>query len=219
MAAKTTFCSVISAWACCSLPLLAQPLPPAPLPGEESADSRSKPAEVGRVENGASSTGAGLDAEVPPGALRDERLALLKKIYLAKARGCGIGGYMSAFTQLQNDAKGGESEESLRRRMGAISTALDEQIERSRTLKTQQLPPGHKGTSVSSGASGGNLPRGIDADLLKKYGDKLPADVNKDALMKRINEGGGGQNADDLIKKFSSDPRAREVLEKLKATH
>ena len=41
------------------------------------------------------------------------------------------------------------------------------------------------------------MPHGVDADLLKKYGDKLPADVNKEALMKRLNEGGGGQNADD----------------------
>ena len=49
---------------------------------------------------------------VPLGALHDERLALLKKIYLAKARGCGIGGYMSAFTELKR-WKGGESEEVL----------------------------------------------------------------------------------------------------------
>lgn len=206
------------------------PLPPAPI------DMSSGTATVAPAPNpapGASSPGtaaaitgvgtAGMP-EVVPGPFMAERAAVLVKIARAKQLNFGIGGYLMAFNMLQDSIKAGASEADVKKRLDSISSGIDDQLARSKVLKTQVLPhtggmPGGgaistAGAKPSGGAGGG----GVD-QLLQKYGNKLPADVDKDALLKRLGKEGvtpNNINPDDLMKKYANDPRAKDLLEKLK---
>ena len=54
-------------------------------------------------------------------------------------------------------------------------------------------------------------------DLIAKFGNKLPSDVDKGALMKRLGGANGSKmSPEDLAKQFRDDPRAAELLDKLK---
>jgi hypothetical protein len=73
---------------------------------------------------------------------------------------------------------------------------------------------GHGGMGPGGGGAGGG---GLDA-LMAKFGNKLPPDVNKGALLKRLQgaNGNGQASPEDLAKQFKDDPRAAEILNKLK---
>jgi hypothetical protein len=168
-------------------------------------------------------------SEVVSGMLLGERMQLLQKIMKAKQQGCGVTGYMSAFTEIQESCKSGQPEGPIRQRLQSLSKALDEQLERSKVLKTQRLPPG----SMNAGAAmpGASSPRGSGGmdQLMAKYGNKLPPDVNKQALLKRLGQGADGTgnlSADDVMKKFAESgkakdaldsPKVRDMLEKFKS--
>jgi len=160
-----------------------------------------------------------------PGALEHERGALLQKILRAKAQGCGVSSYMAEFSRIQDSVASGQPTASVQPRISSLSKALDEQLERSQTLKVQRIPP-PQSTSASMASPGGGpgMPMGggggsnLD-QLMKQYGNKIPKDFNKEALMKEIGNDSGNKNssASDLFNRFKDDPRAKDLLNKLKA--
>ena len=94
----------------------------------------------------------GADApELVPGILERERAAVLQKILKAQAQGCGITGYMNAFQSLQQSIGKGEAESVIRPRLETISRAVDDQLERSKVLKTQRpTVSAHQGSGSHS---------------------------------------------------------------------
>jgi hypothetical protein len=92
--------------------------------------------------------------EIVPGILERERAGVLQKILKAKAQGCGIAGYMDAFQALQQSIGKGEAESVIRPRLETISKAVDDQLARSKALKTQRpnISPYHgSGSNIEPG--------------------------------------------------------------------
>jgi hypothetical protein len=190
-------------------------------PGSGEPGPSSQPLNpVPSQSNPAASVDASGQPQILPGAFEQERGALLQKILRAKQQGCGVSSYMAEFGRIQDAVASGQPEAPIQQRIGSLSKALDDQLERSKVLKVQRIPPSQSSFASPggpmSGPGGGNGPN-ID-QLMKQYGNRIPKDFNRQALMKEIGNDAGNKNFNpsDLINKFKDDPRAQELLKQLK---
>jgi len=140
--------------------------------------------------------------EVLPGPLQQERAALLAKILKAKEQGIGTTAYLAEFNRIQAMPTGGGSCEQVHARIDSLSNSLDEQLQRSKILKTQRLQiTSQKDTNASSADS--RVSAGTVASIMKeKYGDQVPADMTAEQLMQKINQ---NPKAKALWEKFQKD--------------
>jgi hypothetical protein len=152
------------------------------------------------------------DLTVLPGAGEDKRRALLGRIMEAKNQGIGTSTYMMAFDALEQSAKGGESEESVLKRVSSLNSSLDDQFKRSAILKVQRATPPIAASAPATpfGGSGGGPSGGGDtASLIQKLQNKFGGQI-PDSLKDKIPPGMGSdpsallKNPDiqDLLKKY-----------------
>lgn len=121
-----------------------------------------------------------------PGPAQQARQKLFERIQQAKSQGIGIGGYLQAFNSLEEQAKGGESEEKLNARIQQIHKSINDQMDRAKVLKTQRpLPPqgsqirGSEPAPVAAGGGGGGagIPAGGAAGLAEKLKSKFGGQI------------------------------------------
>lgn len=98
------------------------------------------------------------EIKLAPGALEAERGALLKKILAAEDAGVGVKNYLTAFKYLESLAEKGADPSVIAPRLSSINASLDEQLKRSRVLKTQKLPPPIAASSPPPSQMGGRPP-------------------------------------------------------------
>lgn len=124
-------------------------------------------------------------AETVEGPMREARQSLLKKIRQAQSEGIGVAAYMQAFQALEAQVKTGTGEPAIGQRVENIQRSLEEQLKKSKILKTQRpIPP--RGSQVhgspaesapvsaAKAASGAADNSGSILDKLKaKYGDRI----------------------------------------------
>lgn len=142
------------------------------------------------------------------GVLLDKRKALCERIKGAARDGIGTAAYMSAFRSLEEMVKSGSAETKVQERIDSINRGLDDQVKRAQILKTQRPAPPVQlsGSSLSGsgdkkdglGDNKGSSDRLMDK-LKERFGDRIPADLDTDALKKRLMQ----------------DERAKEILKKL----
>jgi len=150
------------------------------------------------------------DLKVESGVLEDKRRALLGRIMEAKNQGIGTSTYMMAFDALEQQAKNGDSEEVVAKRLASLNDALDTQLKTKVILKTQRAAP-----PVAASSSGGMVP----APLGGPGGP--PGNTDTAALIQKLQNKFGGQIPAGLQDKIpGGDPSALlknpEVMDILK---
>ncbi len=181
-------------------------LPPPPLPVPTAASSAPAPAAAAPAE-----VIPAEDLKVVAGAGEDKRKALLGRIMVAKSQGIGISTYMMAFDALEQQAKNGDSEENVGKRVASLNSSLDEQFKRSAILKVQRPSPPIAASDPavpfgSAGGGGGGIPKNTDTasliqKLQNKYGSQIPENM-KGQL--------GGGDTSSLLK----NPEIQDLLKK-----
>jgi hypothetical protein len=139
-------------------------------------------------------------ASGPSAALLQRKAELLTRIEGLKAAGVGVGPYMKQMEQVDELLHSGGPEAQALKRFDSISGALKDQTDRMETMKNY-----HPTASTSSPSSaGGGLSGASSAALIDsvkgKFGGQLP----------------GGLNQEEVMKMLQNNPKAQEVLNKLK---
>jgi len=151
------------------------------------------------------------ELKVEPGPLEEKRRALLGRIMDAKNQGMGTTVYMMAFDAIEQQAKSGDTEENISKRITAISGPLEDQFKRSATLKVQRAAP-----PVAASSSGGMVPAPLGGSV-----GSPPGNTDTAALIQKLQNKFGGQIPAGLQDKIpGGDPSALlknpEVMDILK---
>jgi len=151
------------------------------------------------------------DLKVEPGPLEEKRRIMLGRIMDAKNQGMGTSTYMMAFDGIEQQAKSGDTEENIAKRMASINNALDEQFKRSAILKVQRAAP-----PVAASSSGGMVPAPLGGSV-----GSPPGNTDTAALIQKLQNKFGGQIPAGLQDKIpGGDPSALlknpEVMDILK---
>lgn len=110
------------------------------------------PGQAGGAQLGSAGQASADSPAASPGILYDERKRLLERIKEAKAEGIGVSGYHGAFASLEQSVKGGEPADRLKSRLDSLHKSLDDQLKRSKLLKTQRpIPP--QGSQITGSGS------------------------------------------------------------------
>lgn len=148
---------------------------------------------------------------VRDGPLTDARSDLLRSIYKAKECGIGITSYMKAFECIEDMAAKSEPEDAIQKRIDSLKVGLDEQLKRSEGLKTEtganaahqgpgggrKLGPGNlladpqaipSSFRTMGGGAGGQSSELLDMIISQKLGGKLPSQMSKQELQKKMKE-------------------------------
>ncbi len=151
---------------------------------------------------------------VRDGPLTEARSELLRSIYKAKECGIGITGYMKAFEYIEDMAAKSEQEDAIQKRIDSLKLGLDEQLTRSEALKTEaatsaahathqgpggghKLGPGNlladpqaipSSFRTMGGGAGGQSKELLDMIISEKLGGKLPSQMSKQELQKKMKE-------------------------------
>ena len=171
--------------------------PPAALSESGNQDSQSK------VDPAESMFQVREEIKLVPGALEAERGALLKKILEAEAAGVGVKNYLTAFKYIESLAEKGADAGVIAPRLSSINASLDEQLKRSRILKTQKLPPPIAASSPPPSQTGG---RGSGK-----------ASSNKQDLLNQLRGRGQGEVFDKLKDKWFGGDLPDSVKNKIPA--
>jgi hypothetical protein len=159
------------------------------------------------------------ETEVSPGAMLEERRALLNHLRQAREHGIGIANYMMAFKSINEQAAAGASESQLKPRVSQLTDALKEQLKRAVVLKTQRpiAPPAPSAAPMDVGAAGAmGGPAGAMAGA-----PGAPGGHNADALIEKLKErlGPGGLSGlnipDGLKERLLNSDKGKEILKKL----
>lgn len=183
----------------------AAPRPSAPPTGtsNSAAASATRPLAGQPTEN-----------QVSPGPLEPERRRLLETIMTAKQYGFGITAYLSAFQSLDDRVKASAPASEIKGRLDSIVGGLDEQLKRSKMLKTQRPAPPIAASSQSpsamedSGKTGGlNLSGASTDELINKVKEKWFGGQIPDSIKKKIPAGFdpnslNSETAKELLKKY-----------------
>jgi len=116
------------------------------------------------------------DSGLKPGPLLKERTQLKQKLDQAKAQGIGTSGYEAAFASVEQAVGANISESDINSKISSLSTALDAQLDRAKTLKSQHpLAPvgGHGGGFRPLGTSPGSAPRQYGKSVTHTSGDTM----------------------------------------------
>jgi hypothetical protein len=161
----------------------------------------------------ATTSGAPVAAdEVAPGPLVEARKMLWQRINQAKSEGIGTGAYVNAFQAMEEDVKGGKTEDQLRPRIESLARSLKDQLDRSKILKTQRPVPPTASQQAGGGASGGPAAGGGGASgLSAALGGKDP-NALLDKLREKLNS---GDIPAGLKEKVLNSEKGRQLLEKL----
>lgn len=162
---------------------------------------------------------------VRDGPLTEARSELLRSIYRAKECGIGITSYMKAFEYIEDMAAKSEPEEAIQKRIDSLKLGLDEQLKRSEALKTEaatssahstqqgpgggrKLGPGNlladpqaipSSFRTMGGGAGGQSSELLDMIISEKLGGKLPSQMSKQELQKKMKE---VPELEEYLKKF-----------------
>ncbi len=145
--------------------------------------------------------------------MEPDRRKLLETINTAKQYGFGTTAYLNAYKALDDRVKAGAGEPEIKSRLDSIVTGLDEQLKRSKQLKTQKPAPPIAASSPPPSASGGGssggtkLSGGNADDIISKLKDKWFGGEIPDSIKKKIPPGidPSTLNADtarELLKKY-----------------
>lgn len=184
-------------------------LPEPPLESTKVVEPSSAPAPS------SSGTAAPVAAAEPtgvvPGAMEEQRKALLEKIGASRRLGFGVAPYMAAFNQIEQMVKTGAPQDALQKRINSVRSSLLEQAMRMKDIKERpQLPPGAvssqqsgAGAGGATAAAGGGKQQLLD-QLKQKYGDQLNNPEVRDKLANP-----------DLRQKLMDSPLGQKLIEKL----
>jgi hypothetical protein len=148
---------------------------------------------------------------VRDGPLTEARSELLRSIYRAKENGIGIVNYMRAFEYIEDMAAKSEPDEAIQKRIDSLKIVLDEQLKRSEQMKTEaaasaaskgpngsrKLGPGNlladpqaipSSFRTMGGGAGGQSSELLDMIISQKLGGKLPSQMSKQELQKKMKE-------------------------------
>lgn len=201
---------VVSLLVNCNQAASAQDLPPGPQPVESiPTEPTSQPEASGQEQ----------EKNVVAGPLEAQRQQLYNQIQAASASGIGIKNYMMAFNYIETMAKNGESEEAIKKRMVPLVTALANQLETKKYLKTkpqrqaasqsqgsidpsQILAPGQNIESrlKQFGGLGGNQTNDLINRIVqqKGLGDKIPAGIDSSFIKQKLKD----PKVQEMIKKY-----------------
>lgn len=160
---------------------------------------------------------------VRDGPLNEARSELLRSIYRAKECGIGITAYMKAFEYIEDMAARSEPEDAIQKRIDSLKLGLDEQLKRSEQMKTEaaahaattgpngsrKLSPGNlladpqaipSNFRTMGGGAGGQSSELLDMIISQKLGGKLPSQMSKQELQKKMKE---VPELEEYLKKFN----------------
>lgn len=163
---------------------------------------------------------------VRDGPLNEARSELLRSIYKAKECGIGITSYMKAFEYIEDMAAKSEPDDAIQKRIDSLKLGLDEQLKRSEALKTEattsaahaaqqgpgggrKLGPGNlladpqaipSNFRTMGGGAGGQSSELLDMIISEKLGGKLPSQMSKQELQKKMKE---VPELEEYLKKFN----------------
>jgi hypothetical protein len=113
---------------------------------------------------------------------------------------------------MEEDVKGGKTEDQLRPRIESLARSLKDQLDRSKILKTQRPVPPTASQQAGGGASGGPAAGGGGASgLSAALGGKDP-NALLDKLREKLNS---GDIPAGLKEKVLNSEKGRQLLEKL----
>jgi len=138
---------------------------------------------------------------VPSPELMQKRADLMSKIETLKGAGVGVGPYLKQMEEVDTLMHSNGNDAQVLKRYESLSAAIKDQASRTETMKNF-----HPTAPTASQSSGGSLGGGSNAstaalvDSVKgKFGGKLPGGLSQDDVMKML-----------------ANPKAQQMLEKLK---
>lgn len=158
------------------------------------------------------------EIKLVPGVLEAERGSLLKKILVAEEAGVGVKNYLTAFKYIESLTEKGADASVISPRLSSINTSLDEQLKRSRILKTQKLPPPIAASSPPPSQMGGK-PAGKSASGKQDLLNELRGRGQGEVIDKLKDKWFGGDLPDSVKNKipagFDPSKLSKEDMDRL----